>query len=106
MSRHQFRAWGKHIGIGSAFALFCLPARSESDSESSRRMKTEFLIQMQGINFELSEVLVLGATVGQALCHQNPRRAPFRSLFFRVAAAVVGSVQNTPWALDAAIRRR
>ncbi|CDJ58542.1 vacuolar sorting ATPase Vps4, putative [Eimeria maxima] len=50
-------------------------ARSESDSESSRRMKTEFLIQMQGINFELSEVLVLGAT-------------------------------NTPWALDAAIRRR
>ncbi|CDJ29675.1 vacuolar sorting ATPase Vps4, putative [Eimeria mitis] len=50
-------------------------ARSESDSESSRRMKTEFLIQMQGINFDLSEVLVLGAT-------------------------------NTPWALDAAIRRR
>ncbi|CDJ38905.1 vacuolar sorting ATPase Vps4, putative [Eimeria tenella] len=50
-------------------------ARSESDSESSRRMKTEFLIQMQGINFDMSEVLVLGAT-------------------------------NTPWALDAAIRRR
>ncbi|KAL8435986.1 hypothetical protein ACSSS7_002031 [Eimeria intestinalis] len=50
-------------------------ARSENDSESSRRMKTEFLIQMQGINFDLSEVLVLGAT-------------------------------NTPWALDAAIRRR
>ncbi|KAL8443451.1 hypothetical protein Emed_006806 [Eimeria media] len=50
-------------------------ARSENDSDSSRRMKTEFLIQMQGINFDLSEVLVLGAT-------------------------------NTPWALDAAIRRR
>ncbi|KAL8425480.1 hypothetical protein Efla_002601 [Eimeria flavescens] len=50
-------------------------ARSETDSESSRRMKTEFLIQMQGINFDLSEILVLGAT-------------------------------NTPWALDAAIRRR
>ncbi|OEH77211.1 vacuolar sorting ATPase [Cyclospora cayetanensis] len=50
-------------------------SRSESDSESSRRMKTEFLIQMQGINFDLSQVLVLGAT-------------------------------NTPWALDAAIRRR
>ncbi|CDI83175.1 vacuolar sorting ATPase Vps4, putative [Eimeria acervulina] len=42
-------------------------ARSESDSESSRRMKTEFLIQMQGINFDLSEVLVLGATAREQL---------------------------------------
>lgn len=61
-----------HIGVGSACVLFWRPARSESDSESSRRMKTEFLIQMQGINFDLSEVLVLGATVGQAVRHQTP----------------------------------
>jgi vacuolar protein-sorting-associated protein 4 len=49
--------------------------RTESSSESARRIKTEFLVQMQGVNPDQDGVLVLGAT-------------------------------NTPWALDAAIRRR
>eukprot|EP00922_Rhytidocystis_sp_ex-Travisia-forbesii_P035972 GHVS01053377.1.p1 GENE.GHVS01053377.1~~GHVS01053377.1.p1 ORF type:complete len:455 (+),score=93.40 GHVS01053377.1:21-1385(+) len=51
-------------------------ARSESESESSRRIKTEFLVQMQGMASEDDRnVLILGAS-------------------------------NVPWELDAAIRRR
>ncbi|ODV95365.1 hypothetical protein PACTADRAFT_50099 [Pachysolen tannophilus NRRL Y-2460] len=37
-------------------------ARGEEDSESSRRIKTEILIQMQGVGNDSSGVLVLGAT--------------------------------------------
>lgn len=37
-------------------------ARSDSESESARRIKTEFLVQMQGVGNEPDGVLVLGAT--------------------------------------------
>jgi len=51
-------------------------SRSDSDSDSGRRIKTEFLVQMNGVREGSDEgVLVLGAT-------------------------------NTPWTLDQAIRRR
>ena len=51
-------------------------SRSESEHEVSRRVKTEFLVQMQGVsNANSNGVLVLGAT-------------------------------NLPWSLDSAIRRR
>jgi vacuolar protein-sorting-associated protein 4 len=52
-------------------------SRSDTESESARRIKTEFLIQMQGITAEAEDegILVLGAT-------------------------------NIPWVLDAGIRRR
>eukprot|EP00588_Corethron_pennatum_P014771 CAMPEP_0194273816 /NCGR_PEP_ID=MMETSP0169-20130528/7077_1 /TAXON_ID=218684 /ORGANISM="Corethron pennatum, Strain L29A3" /LENGTH=448 /DNA_ID=CAMNT_0039016881 /DNA_START=159 /DNA_END=1505 /DNA_ORIENTATION=- len=51
-------------------------SRSEGESDSSRRIKTEFLVQMDGVGKAgRSDVLVLGAT-------------------------------NVPWELDAAIRRR
>lgn len=51
-------------------------SRSDSDSDSGRRIKTEFLVQMNGVGKGSDEgVLVLGAT-------------------------------NTPWTLDQAIRRR
>lgn len=37
-------------------------SRSENESESARRIKTEFLVQMQGVGTDNDGVLVLGAT--------------------------------------------
>jgi vacuolar protein-sorting-associated protein 4 len=37
-------------------------ARSDTESESSRRIKTEFLVQMQGVGTDNTGILVLGAT--------------------------------------------
>ena len=51
-------------------------ARSDNESESARRVKTEFLVQMQGVSStDMDGILVLGAS-------------------------------NIPWCLDSAIRRR
>ena len=36
--------------------------RGEGESEAARRIKTEFLVQMQGVNTKDARVLVLGAT--------------------------------------------
>lgn len=37
-------------------------SRSENESESARRIKTEFLVQMQGVGNDTEGILVLGAT--------------------------------------------
>lgn len=37
-------------------------SRSETESESARRIKTEFLVQMQGVGRDTKDILVLGAT--------------------------------------------
>lgn len=37
-------------------------SRSDNESESARRIKTEFLVQMQGVNTNNDGILVLGAT--------------------------------------------
>jgi vacuolar protein-sorting-associated protein 4 len=39
-----------------------LSARSDGENESSKRVKTEFLVQMQGVGHEEDRLLVLGAT--------------------------------------------
>jgi len=41
-------------------------SRSEGESDATRRIKTEFLVQMQGVQTRVDGLLVLGATCGAA----------------------------------------
>lgn len=71
-------------------------SRSENESESARRIKTEFLVQMQGVGVDNDGVLVLGATnipwvLDSAIRRRFEKRiyiplpeAPARSLMFKI----------------------
>ncbi|GFS23490.1 vacuolar protein sorting-associated protein 4B [Elysia marginata] len=80
-------------------------SRSENESESARRIKTEFLVQMQGVGNDNDGVLVLGATnipwsLDSAIKRRFEKRiyiplpeAPARSNIFRL------SLGSTPHSL-------
>lgn len=71
-------------------------ARSDGENESSRRLKTEFLVQMQGVGLDMDGVLTLGATncpwdLDPAIRRRFQKRiyislplAPARSVMFRI----------------------
>jgi len=63
-------------------------ARGDGESEASRRIKTEFLVQMNGVGNDQQGILVLGATnIPWALDSAIRRRssATFLSFFWSVA---------------------
>ncbi|KAF5296073.1 hypothetical protein FQA39_LY12695 [Lamprigera yunnana] len=66
-------------------------ARSDNESESARRIKTEFLVQMQGNETARLKLLFNAFSVGVG--HDSE------------GILVLGAT-NIPWVLDAAIRRR
>merc|ERR1719233_720215 len=71
-------------------------ARSDGENDSSRRLKTEFLVQMQGVGVDMNGVLTLGATncpwdLDPAIRRRFQKRiyislpkAPARSVMFRI----------------------
>ena len=69
---------------------FCL--RSDSDHESSRRIKTEFLVQLDGANSQVIKSFML--------------RASFQLYMQGEERVLVVGATNRPQELDEAARRR
>lgn len=80
-------------------------SRSENESEAARRIKTEFLVQMQGEQEEIPENLspdlkssTLFISVGNVILLSGVGND-------NEGILVLGAT-NIPWTLDSAIRRR
>lgn len=83
-------------------------SRSDSESESARRIKTEFLVQMQGVGSKNNNVLVLAATnipwcIDSAIRRRFERRIyiPLPDEYARKVIFKIG-LKNTPHSLTEA----
>ena len=79
--------------------------RGEGENESSRRIKTEFLVQMNGVGNDQSGVLVLGATnipwgLDSAIRRRFEKRIyialPDANARARMFALNIGNMPNSP----------
>ena len=67
--------------------------RNDTESESSRRVKTEFLVQMQGMTIQINNFSLTFLIIFSGVGTDN-------------SGVLVLAATNIPWALDTAIRRR
>lgn len=81
-------------------------SRSDNESESARRIKTEFLVQMQGVGADNDGILVLGATnipwiLDAAIRRRFEKRIyiPLPDEIARLAIFIL-SIGNTPHSLN------
>ena len=87
-------------------------SRSDNESESARRIKTEFLVQMQGVGNDNDGILVLGKSKYYSKCAMFKFMLIFYHFTtvnftkFLLNITFSSGATNIPWVLDAAIRRR
>ena len=80
------------------------------EDDSTKRVKTEFLVQMQGVGNDTDGILVLGKSHELELsitCLQKlVRQYYMEETHLNVQTPSIAGATNIPWSLDSAIRRR